>query len=98
LLDSLPALLQEPPQLATEDQNGSSIVDGRQVLLQPAADGVLMDAEQPCDFLRNNSGESLRAGGWDVASPSAHAGSISEVDRCGGPMRASAHRSNSLGS
>src|SRR5262245_6405570 len=41
LLGPLPALLQEPHQLATEDQCRPSIVDGRQALLQPAADGVL---------------------------------------------------------
>ena len=51
LLGSLPALLQEPQQLATEDQCRPSIVDGRQALLQPAAHRVLMDAEQPRNVL-----------------------------------------------
>jgi hypothetical protein len=47
----LSALLKESRQLSAEDQHWPVIVDGRQFLLQPISDGVLMKAEQPRNFL-----------------------------------------------
>src|SRR6266404_4066357 len=51
LLGPLPALVQEPRQLPAEDQHRPSIVDGRQPMFEPVANGVLVDVEQPRNVL-----------------------------------------------
>ena len=45
LLGLLPPLFQEARQLSAEDQRRPPLVDGRQPLLEPVADGVLVQAE-----------------------------------------------------
>src|SRR6266550_8537093 len=51
LLCLLPTLVQETRQLLAEDQHRPSIVDGRQPLFEPVANGVLVNAEQPRNVL-----------------------------------------------
>jgi len=69
LSGSLPAFLQEPQQFAARDQCRPSIVDGRQALLQPAADRVLMDAEPPRDVLHRIVPMNLYQPGVGMANP-----------------------------
>src|SRR5262249_59176594 len=47
LLRIPPALVQEPRQLPAEDQHRPPVVDGGQPSLEPVADGVLVQFEQP---------------------------------------------------